>query len=182
MPLKHSGCIPALIALLWSLLPAHWLGAAPIEKNFLFFVEIEDRFSPTYLILGPAGGELPNGQIALNARQCLHTIKPIPVSLWRVTPDGSSRSPVPAFRMKWTQVSAEYRGGDTSNSEPIPAALVKVTVDHQDTPVGTSFELSSSLLGYNQVAVHSDEPLPAPSPGNISLVVQLAGVFENVID
>jgi len=169
-----------LVTLSW-VWPVVSVQAAPIEKNFLFFVEIQSTFSPSYEILSPGGINKPiEGQITLNSRQCLHTLKPIPVALWQVSPDGSTRSPVPAFRMKWTAVSAEYSGDGTS--ETIPADLLKVTVDHQDTPVGSSFELSSGLLGYNQVAVHSDEPLPGSSQGNSRLIVRLAGVFESLIE
>lgn len=177
LPMPRPRTLPCLLL---SLMPAITPASSPIEKNFHFSVDIEARFNPSYQILGRDGHALTYGQVTLDAVKRLRTVTTIPVSVWQIAPDGSSRSPVAAYRMKWTEVSAEYSGEYAS--EPIPASLIKVTVDQQEIGIGSSFDLNSGLLGYNQVAIHSDDPLPASESGNNRLVVRLAAVFENVIE
>ena len=156
------------------------LAAPPIEKRLHFSVVIEARFSPSYEILGMHGAGLTPGQVTLDSASRLRTQRSVPLTLWQVSPDGNSRSQVKAFRMKWTEVSAEYIGD--SGSEAIAPSLVRVAVDYQQTAIGNSFELAGSVLGYHQVEVYSDEAIASSAKGFSRIIVRLAGVFENVIE
>ena len=149
------------------------------SHTFSLSVNIDSTlFHSSYAFAGPGGGELPTGRLHLRADQRLVTSKLLPFTVWETSPDGTSRTQVEQYTMRFTGLQAAWQGDYPD--EPVPAELFTLAIDGNKVTMNTDLTIDSRALGQNQLAI-SSEPLPPRTGLNGTIRVTLAAMFVNKI-